>query len=100
MKLNVDEIKGPWFSLGFHIDFQHRYVDLHILWWIITIGNGLYGCSDQDIKEWIEQETTGTLVEITCPNCLHVICELEMGDKQENTNRMMIMYENLKDSVK
>lgn len=28
----------PWFSLGFHIDIQKKYIDLHILWWIITIG--------------------------------------------------------------
>jgi hypothetical protein len=37
--VRIDAIIGPWFSLGFHIDFQHRHVDLHVIWWIITIGN-------------------------------------------------------------
>lgn len=31
-------VKGPWVSLGFHIDFQRWYVDLHVIWWIITVG--------------------------------------------------------------
>jgi len=26
------------FSLGFHIDFHHRYIDLHIWNWFIHIG--------------------------------------------------------------
>lgn len=37
MKINT--IKGPWMSLGIHIDFKHRHVDLHIIWWVIVIGN-------------------------------------------------------------
>lgn len=36
--LSVETIRGPWVSLGIHIDFQQRYMDLHVLWWIITIG--------------------------------------------------------------
>ncbi len=27
------------FSLGFHIDFKHRYIDFHIWNWFIEIGN-------------------------------------------------------------
>ena len=37
--VRVDQTLGWWFSLGFHIDLQHRSVDLHIFWWIITIGD-------------------------------------------------------------
>lgn len=40
--VRVDKIKGPWFSFGFHIDLQRHYVDLHVLWWIITIGRDYY----------------------------------------------------------
>ncbi len=36
--IKIETVKGPWFSLGFHIDFQKGYVDLHIVWWIVTIG--------------------------------------------------------------
>ena len=32
------------FSLGFHIDFRNRYIDLHIWNWFIHIGDGK--CSD------------------------------------------------------
>jgi hypothetical protein len=37
--LKVYTIRGPWASLGIHIDLQHRHIDLHILWWIIVLGN-------------------------------------------------------------
>jgi len=37
--LIIDTVAGPWFSLGFHIDFKRPYLDLHLMWWIITIGN-------------------------------------------------------------
>lgn len=36
--IKVQTVKGPWLSLGIHVDFQRPHVDLHILWWIITIG--------------------------------------------------------------
>ena len=37
---SVEGIKKfpPWFSLGFHIDFQKKYIDIHIYDFIITIG--------------------------------------------------------------
>jgi len=38
----VETVRGPWLSLGIHADFQRRYVDLHILWWIITVGRDYY----------------------------------------------------------
>lgn len=37
--LIIDTIAGPWFSLGFHIDLKRPYIDIHFIWWIITIGN-------------------------------------------------------------
>lgn len=37
--LLIDTIAGPWFSLGFHIDFQRPCLDIHFIWWIITIGS-------------------------------------------------------------
>jgi len=37
--LLIDQVGGPWISLGFHIDFSRPYLDIHFIWWIITIGN-------------------------------------------------------------
>lgn len=37
--IKVNTISGPWFSLGIHVDFKHRHIDLHFIWWIIVIGN-------------------------------------------------------------
>lgn len=34
----VSQVKGPWFSLGFHLDFHKPLIDIHFIWWIITIG--------------------------------------------------------------
>lgn len=48
--MKVSTIKGPWFSLGFHVDLQKRYIDLHILWWIITIGKDYYGPEDEPVR--------------------------------------------------
>lgn len=42
--LKIESVKGPWFSLGFHVDLQRLYIDLHILWWIITIGCDYQDC--------------------------------------------------------
>src|SRR5690606_25715073 len=39
-RFRVETIRGPWFSLGIHVDLQKRYVDLHILWWVVSIGGG------------------------------------------------------------
>lgn len=36
--MKIETVRGPWFSLGVHVDFQKRYIDLHIIWWIVTIG--------------------------------------------------------------
>ncbi len=51
--VRVDVIAGPWFSLGFHIDFQKCYVDIHVVWWIITIGSDYfdYGTNGQTMRE-------------------------------------------------
>lgn len=40
--IRITAERGPWFSLGFHVDFQRWYVDLHVWWWIITIGKDYY----------------------------------------------------------
>ena len=45
--MKIETIRGPWFSLGVHIDFQKRYIDLHFVWWIITIGKDYYGTSQE-----------------------------------------------------
>lgn len=36
--LRIDTIRGPWFSLGVHFDFQRPCVDIHFVWWIIIVG--------------------------------------------------------------
>ncbi len=30
--------RGPWASIGVHVDFAGPFVDVHIGWWIISIG--------------------------------------------------------------
>lgn len=45
--MSYETVRGPWFSIGFHIDFQKRYVDIHFIWWIITFGKD-YG--DEEIE--------------------------------------------------
>lgn len=37
--MKIHTVAGPWFSIGIHIDFKHRHVDFHFLWWVIVIGN-------------------------------------------------------------
>lgn len=34
----VQLVVAPQFSLGIHVDFRKRYVDLHILWFILSFG--------------------------------------------------------------
>ncbi len=41
-QIKVDTIRGPWFSFGFHFDLQRRYIDIHFIWWIITVGQDYY----------------------------------------------------------
>lgn len=40
--LHIETVRGPWFSLGIHVDFQHKHIDLHFVWWIVTIGKGYF----------------------------------------------------------
>jgi hypothetical protein len=45
--------KGPWVSLGIHLDFQRWFVDIHFGWWIITVGYDYHvpiPSDDEDIK--------------------------------------------------
>lgn len=43
MPIKYVTVRGPWLSLGIHIDFQKRYLDIHLVWWIVTIGRDYYG---------------------------------------------------------
>jgi len=37
-RLFVDTVRGPWFSVGVHLDFQAPKIDIHFWWWIISVG--------------------------------------------------------------
>lgn len=37
--MKIVTVKGPWVSFGIHVDFQRWFIDIHLIWWIITIGN-------------------------------------------------------------
>lgn len=39
------------FSLGFHVDFKHKHLDLHLLWFFISIGNQTYADFKDPEKE-------------------------------------------------
>jgi hypothetical protein len=68
MPITVSTVKGPWLSLGFHIDFKRLYVDLHFIWWIITIGSD-YGRGKMSLRCGnCDTELESESVEI-CPNC-------------------------------
>lgn len=36
--MRIETVRGPWVSMGIHIDFQRWYIDIHFIWWIITVG--------------------------------------------------------------
>lgn len=61
--IKFETVRGPWFSMGFHIDFHKRYIDLHLIWWIITIGSDYY--QEQVVSEgdnvWIVGRETARL---------------------------------------
>ena len=38
-KMKIRIIRGPWVSLGIHLDFLHKHIDVHLLWWVFVIGN-------------------------------------------------------------
>lgn len=40
--VRIQAVRGPWFSLGFHVDLQRYFIDLHILWWIVSIGGDYF----------------------------------------------------------
>jgi hypothetical protein len=35
----ITTTRGPWFSFGIHVDFKHKYIDVHFIWWIVTVGD-------------------------------------------------------------
>ncbi len=37
-RMTMNAVPGPWISLGIHVDLQAPCVDLHIGWWILTVG--------------------------------------------------------------
>lgn len=53
--MKIDFVPGWWVSLGLHLDFKHARLDIHFLWWIITIGNtkpSFYcGYCNQELEE-------------------------------------------------
>ena len=40
--MKVTEVRGPWFSLGIHVDVQRWFIEIHFIWWIVTIGRDYY----------------------------------------------------------
>ena len=36
--IQISGLKGLWFSLGVHIDLGSPEIDIHIGWWLISIG--------------------------------------------------------------
>lgn len=36
--LRVDVCPGPWASLGVHVDLARPTLDLHVLWWVVSVG--------------------------------------------------------------
>lgn len=64
--MKIRTIRGPWFSLGVHVDFKHRHVDIHFIWWVIVVGNTV----DPVYCGWCDVE----LVDNTCP-----VCDTEFG---------------------
>lgn len=61
--IKIRAIKGPWFSIGLHVDFKHGHVDLHFIWWVIVIGNTVEpihcGYCDAEISK----------DDVACPGC-------------------------------
>lgn len=46
--ISIQEIKGPWISIGVHIDFQRPHIHIHFLWWIVTIGHDYHVNTQKD----------------------------------------------------
>lgn len=37
-RVRIDAFPGPWVSLGIHLDFGTPLIDLHIGWWLVSVG--------------------------------------------------------------
>ena len=48
----VQLVVGWQFSFGIHVDFMRRYVDLHVLWFIFSVGYNAPYSSDFDRNRW------------------------------------------------
>lgn len=61
--MEIRSVAGPWVPLGIHLDFKHRKVEIHFIWWIITLGNTLpsFWCGEcqNEIEEGVAE----------CPHC-------------------------------
>lgn len=62
--LRVNTIRGWWVSLGLHLDFKHKHIDLYFLWWVFIVGN---------TNEPIHCRFCGTELDggemLVCPDC-------------------------------
>lgn len=36
--VHVETVRGPWVSLGLHVDWQAPHVTLYAGWWVVTFG--------------------------------------------------------------
>jgi hypothetical protein len=41
--IRIDPFPGPWFSIGIHVDVLHPVVDLHLVWWLVSLGRIYHG---------------------------------------------------------
>jgi len=70
-RFHIENCIGPWASLGIHVDVKHPYVDLHLLWWIVSFGN-LYWWEMATEHRLAPQEYRvfkETRAELNCPEC-------------------------------
>ena len=59
----VRTIRGPWFSVGLHVDYTHRHIDIHFWWWVIVIGNTVEPLYCGHCGAKVDDQTE------TCPGC-------------------------------
>lgn len=46
----VQLYRAPYISLGIHVDFRRPYVDLHVGWFIFSVGNRPISTDERDRK--------------------------------------------------
>lgn len=43
-------LAGAWFSLGLHVSLRPSYVDIHFIWFIISVMSRERGCELQEAE--------------------------------------------------